>query len=95
MTVRESENVLKELTPNCGNCFYAESIPSIGPDGQMLIGETTLVCQRMPPQCVMVAIQTPMGLQQGLRTQFPPVNDGMICHEHLGINSPGDLPPSN
>ncbi len=95
MTNRESENVLKELTPKCGTCFYAEIIPSIGPDGQILIGETTLVCQRFPPQCLIVTVQTPGGMVQGLRTQFPPVNDAMICHEHLGKNSPGDIPPAN
>ena len=67
---------------NCGNCMYSSSIPAIGPDGQMLIGQSQLVCMWGPPQMVVLSIPTPGGMQTAIRSQFPAVSPQMMCHQY-------------
>jgi len=76
----DDDNNGTENKRGCDNCAYSHSIQSRGPEGP-LVGQTQLVCMRMPPQIVLLSQQTPLGEQNALISQFPPVDKSFFCYE--------------
>jgi hypothetical protein len=55
-----------------------------GPQGETIIGQEILICQRRPPLIVSVA----QGGQNVVMTQFPPVTKEMYCFDYWPEGEP-------
>lgn len=63
---------------SCARCAFASPVQLIGPDGQLQIGQTVLVCRRLPPTPVLVPAG---GTALAMQSRFPVVDETMVCGE--------------
>lgn len=74
---------------NCSNCIHAKETPMPGPNGEVLVGKTILVCNRLPPQVTVLPGSAPG--QIAITAMFPTVNETMICAEHCSQVAANDV----
>ncbi len=70
----------------CGTCQFSVKQLAKGPNGETIIGQEHLVCQRRPPQIVMISQNTPLGETNALMTHFPPVTPDMYCFDYWPLD---------
>lgn len=76
---------------NCSNCIFSHEVPTVDMNGVPLAGQSSLVCMHSPPQLFLVTVPTPGGMQTGIRSQFPGVNNRMFCHQYESDDDMFDL----
>ena len=67
---------------NCSTCLFSMEIPVNGPDGELMIGQSQLVCKHSPPQLIVLQIPSPNGMVTSIRSVFPVVSADLCCHQH-------------
>jgi len=67
---------------NCKTCGHCRETDQHGPDGKVLIGQKSYVCNRLPPNTIV--IPNPQGF--AMTSIFPTVNETMVCAEHTVID---------
>jgi hypothetical protein len=67
---------------DCSTCLFSMKIPVAGPDGELIIGQTQLVCKHSPPQVIVVQVPAPNGMMTSIRSLFPIVSSELCCHQH-------------
>ncbi len=76
---------------NCATCLFSMEIAVAGPDGELMIGQTQLVCKHSPPQVIVVQVPAPNGMMTSIRSLFPIVSSDLCCHQHESDPAEFDL----
>lgn len=81
MTIDAGDEEIDDKSRSCANCTFAHEIDTIKPGGEITLGEKQLVCMRRPPSAVVISQASPLGLQHGIVSQFPPVTADLFCYD--------------
>lgn len=86
-----NDKVKDEDFLNCATCIFSMEIPVAGPDGELIIGQSQLVCKYGPPQVIVVQVPAPNGMMTSIRSLFPIVTSALCCHQHESDPAEFDL----
>ena len=73
---------VNENPRSCATCYFSNTITATGPNGETIIGQEQLICMRRPPAVLLKTIKMPLGEQDTIVTQFPPVTKEMFCYDY-------------